>query len=85
VNIAQSDFGETLAVWPDDCDQEFGCDIKWAWSNTEGPTGPRLLIAVPFHGAGLVVQALPIDGSAVVVGRARLALTDVARLAGAAP
>ncbi len=32
-SIANSDFGETMVVWLDDCDGTFACDVEWAWTN----------------------------------------------------
>jgi len=41
-SIANSGFGETLVVWPDDCTQGVsGCDIDWAWTDNSGATWTR--------------------------------------------
>ena len=35
-SIASSSFGESLVVWPDDCDNTNACTIDWAWTNNGG-------------------------------------------------
>lgn len=40
-SVSSSTYGETLVVWPINCDNNVGCDIRWAWTNNNGSSWTR--------------------------------------------
>jgi len=59
--LANSDYGETMVVWPGNCNNLNACDIEWAWTNNTTTWTRGTLVDADTHSKAYVEYDLAAD------------------------